>query len=377
MNGFVKREDYEEPKFPRGIRAPTDDVKGIIGPLIKQIENSVYALPQFIKHVPVNERPAYIMKLNKPGFEIIATDYSSFESLFRAEIMKAAEIELYQYMCKNLPKVALNEFCAMLTGKNKVSTLGKGRRAKLKIVVEACRMSGEMTTSLGNGFTNLMVALYLCSRVGHTLDNGGVDGVVEGDDGLFVIRNNAPTKEDFAKLNFIIKIEKPSCLNEASFCKMVFDPIDKSNVTDPARILAKIGWTDSAAMWGNSKTLKQLLRAKGLSLFCELPRCPIVNALARYVVRITEGSRYRQHERAWKRYDLSKVVVSDEVPGCNRVLVANKYGITVPVQLQIEKWLDSLQIVHELDHPMIMNLMKPAWKASWKFMVKAGEKTRL
>lgn len=96
---FIKDETYPEPKHARTINSPHDKLKCILGPYMKKIEKIVFADEWFIKKVPVKDRPQYIRKrLMVQGAKILATDFSSFEASFRAAIMEASELELYQWM---------------------------------------------------------------------------------------------------------------------------------------------------------------------------------------------------------------------------------------------------------------------------------------
>lgn len=91
---FIKLETYPLFKPPRSINSSPDAVKARIGPIIAQIESVVYQLPQFIKHVPVNERPTYIrQRLERPGNRYWGTDYTSFEASFSPEVMKFANLK--------------------------------------------------------------------------------------------------------------------------------------------------------------------------------------------------------------------------------------------------------------------------------------------
>lgn len=378
VNQFVKREAYASFKFPRGIRARRDAVKGVIGPLIKLIEKEVYSLPWFIKHVAVKDRPAYIHeRLNKPGFVYSATDYKSFESLFVPQIMKICEFKLYRHMLKNQSPEILDEFEKMCTGTNKINVLGKGRRAKMRIKIAGCRMSGEMTTSLGNGFTNLMLATWVAKLVGCTIDNGQFNGVIEGDDGLFSTSRDCMSADVFARLGFKIKIDKFQNLNEAAFCKFVYDVDSLNNITEPSEQVVKFGWTDSQAMCGSDKTLIELLRAKAMSLICEFPSCPIVSALARYGERVTRGSKFRLNEKNWKVYDFSNLKWSEPISPSSRALVEKLYGVTVARQLSIESYLDSLNEICPLDSPLILDLMKSEWFKAGLYVVNTSLRIKL
>ncbi len=77
-------------------------------------------------------------------------------------------------------------------------------------------MSGEMNTSLGNGFSNLMFMLYACEIQGIECD-----GIVEGDDGAFALSLKPGQKFDesiFAEMGLTIKLEKHTDLMSMSFC---------------------------------------------------------------------------------------------------------------------------------------------------------------
>lgn len=373
-NAFIKRESYTSFKLPRIIRSRHDVVKGTVGPYVKLVEDEIYKLPYFIKHVPIPGRPKFIMdRLNKPGFEIAATDYSSFEALFSKEVMEAVEVELFKYMLHDVSRFELEKWYEMLVGKNVSHMFGKGKHSKLLIEVIARRMSGEMSTSLANGFTNLMVGLFLASRHGDRVEDGGVDMVVEGDDGLMITRHATPTPEEFGELGFVIKQEKPSCINEASFCKMVFDPVDLSNLADPAEGLVKFGWTHAQQKNGSDKVLKELLRAKALSLAYELPHCPILAALARYGMRVTEGSHYlREWDWYHASYSLDDVdAPSANIPMANRLLVEKKFGIDVPTQLRVERYLDAKTDISPLDTPDILDVCRRDWWRAGQYCMNA------
>lgn len=96
---FTKDEFYEEFKYPRTIWARCDEFKVISGPFFKAVERVVFEHPDFIKHVPVLERPSSIREsLDGIGFTFNGTDYVSFESLYTEQLMDSAEFELYRYM---------------------------------------------------------------------------------------------------------------------------------------------------------------------------------------------------------------------------------------------------------------------------------------
>lgn len=284
--------------------------------------------------------------------------------------MKECEFRLFRYMLDGLATDTLRHMEKAMLGKNRCKM---GRPTRMVMTIMARRMSGEMSTSLGNGFTNVCLFLFCCKNNGLDVFGGkDVVGVVEGDDGLFAVAHDPPTAEQFAALGFDIKIEQHDHLNEASFCGMVFDVVEKSNVADPAELLAKFGWTTSPSKFGGLKVMKELLRAKSLSLACELGSCPIAHALAAFGLRVTRGSRYKfDYGNRWKLDHILKNVrvgeveeklLKTNVPMANRVLCQKLFGISVSTQYAVERYLDSLTELVPLDDVNIQGLMRPQWR---------------
>ena len=186
---FIKLENYTNGmiyewgtyKPPRVISSRTDHVKVAIGPMIKAIEEQVFGLRYFIKHVPVPDRPRYIAdNVATTGSRYMSSDYTSFECGFTKKLMDACEFALYRFMLSNNPTQLANikEFQRASTGINRV------QMTDVSCFMEARRQSGEMTTSLGNGFTNLAITAFLLRK---QIDVKDLRCVVEGDDGLFAV----------------------------------------------------------------------------------------------------------------------------------------------------------------------------------------------
>jgi hypothetical protein len=367
---FVKDEVYPKYKHARAINSRSDSFKCAVGPIFKLIEEQVSDHPSFIKHVPMEKRPEYILrKLHREGAIYIATDYTAFEAQFVSELMAACEFELYKFMSEHLP--------TGLDFMNLVRTvLGGENVCKFRNFVATCsgtRMSGEMCTSLGNGFSNLMFMLYTCQKVGCR----NVDGVVEGDDGLFTMVGAPPTEEDFAELGLVIKAEIHTKLETASFCGMIFDLDDRRIISDPRKVMATFGWTSRQYASVRPHKLRALLRCKALSLACQYPGAPIIAALARYGLRVTSSisntSALKQTLKAknlsiWERDRLIKTIRYskrdfDAPVGRNsRELVRELYGIDADTQLKIEKYLDSLDTLQPLDCEAINAVMPEIWR---------------
>lgn len=364
---FMKDETYPSYKHARAIFSRKDEAKCLIGPYIKKIEEVLYQHPAFIKHVPVRDRPAYISRLlDKPGAKYIATDYTAFESHFTKDVMDAIEFVLYRYMLKECPDIKKVEYLlGQLSGRNNCTF------KRFKLDINATRMSGEMNTSLGNGFSNYMLMLYVCHKVGSTCE-----GVVEGDDGLFIVEPNAPTKEDFAELGFTIKIEEHTNLRTASFCGIIFDEKDKINVTNPLEVLCGFGWSKNTYIGARRVRKLELLRSKALSLLHQYPGCPIIQSLAKYGLRVTKHidmRRYLAKERSismWEREQLlialedleAGTLVEKSVPANTRLLVEELYGVSVRDQKLIEQYFDTKDELSPIKFGVINTYMEWQWK---------------
>jgi hypothetical protein len=351
----------------------------LTGPYFALIEKALYARPEFIKHVPVRDRPRYIQEmLGSEGGRYIETDHSSFEAHISAEMMKCCEMQLYHYMLRDVKggSVVLHHIRNAIAGEN----VCKSRFGTVR--VQGTRMSGDMCTSLGNGFTNLMAMKFMANELG-----AHVTGVVEGDDGLFRVDGQVPSVEDFASIGFTLKAAVRERLNESSFCGLVFADGEEENITDPRPVLCKFGWTMSAQRFGGPRILSGLLRAKALSLAYELPGCPVVRNLALAALRATEGVKpiYSDGRRAmsyWQEQVLGHPVMdlSDEIVAriqapvsiAARHLVSERYGIDIAQQLRMESYLNSISEVRPLSHPDIFLCMKGEWVDHWRFTYGIG-----
>jgi hypothetical protein len=322
--------------------------------------------------------------LSGEGGVYVATDYTSFEALFTAEIMDSVEFEMYDYMTALIPEH--NQFMWLVR-----EVLGGMNRCEFRsFVVEllATRMSGEMCTSLGNGFSNLMFMEYVCYLIGSTCI-----GVVEGDDGLFYVVGAPPTAEDFALLGLVIKLEVHTTLSTASFCGLVFDPEELVNITDPAKVLATFGWT--AGRYARTRSLKKkaLLRCKALSLAHQYPGVPVVTALAEYGLRVTAGVDIRPVTKILKsdsqgRWEHSKLLLApdlEQIPRKivgprTRVLMEEKFGLSVEMQIAIETYLNSLSVLQELDCCLFDIWLPASWRhyfVNYVFSVPRSQDLRL
>jgi len=343
---FVKDETYPEFKFPRGIYSRSDAAKCCFGPLVASVSKKVFALPWFIKYVPVRDRPMAIYDtLYKPGSKYMFTDYTAFEAHFTKDLMSDCENQLFRYMTKNLPdlrKIA-DLMASCKTGINHL--IFKLFNCKM----QAGRLSGEMDTSLSNGFTNLMLYLFASYQVGCPEEK--IKGFVEGDDGLFRNDGPMPTEELFEELGMTIKIGIADKLEHASFCGQVYDVEDKTVVTDIQEQVCRLGWTNKKYVRAKVPVLRELLRARGYSLVYQYGACPILGKLGSKILELTSNIEIREsiidNMDLWEKNRLKEAMANwkNEVkdPGVNtRILVEQLYNISVSEQIDIETKIESM-----------------------------------
>lgn len=362
---FTKEENYPEYKYPRAIWARVDAFKDISGPFFKTIEKKVFALPYFIKKIPKKDRPAYIQEfVEKQGLKYVASDFTSFESLFTTDLQDDCEYQLYRYM--STKNDFMRRVCRMI-----INVIGGDNIAMnkyFKIAVNAKRMSGEMNTSLGNGFSNLMILLFAVheNNIGHS------GPVVEGDDGLMGISKPIPP-EFFTKMGLNVKMLNVDTVYEASFCGIIFDGDELINVTDPIDPLCTLLWVSRKYNFTSDATYFSLIKSKALSLAYEYPGCPIISVLAKRVLELLVDYEFRAiHEDRWKALiaqQALKAMNSNEFPTrCigprSRELMEKHFGVPATTQEIIEAKINKMTLSN-WDYSDIIPLLPPVWLSNY------------
>jgi hypothetical protein len=369
---FIKREFYPEPKHARWINSRSDYFKKVTGPIFHLIESEVFKNKHFIKRIPVSDRSKYLHDyLYHPGSQYLATDHTSYEAHLTPEIMKICEMQLYSYMTRNLRErgTFLDHLANGLLSKQRCNI----RNSKANVYAETyARMSGDMCTSLGNGFTNWMVMSFVAKQLGWRT----CEGVVEGDDGIFRVDGKVPSSQDFSRLGFTIKSELSNSLGEVGFCQLYNTDDRLENLLEPQKVILRAGWTMSSAMHGGEKVRKQLTKAKAYSLLCEAPTNPITGKMALWLLRVTRDThklRWDENEEWW-----SNQVMSTNVGLCirkalegpsdsQRHFVANKWNIPVGDQIKIEQYFDQKKDLSIIDDPLLISHISNRWSI-WSYL---------
>lgn len=351
VKSFVKDETYPQYKYPRAINSRSDAFKVRVGPIFKLIEAAVFSLPWFIKHTPSDMRAQEIKReVTQPNARVVGTDYTSYEAMFTKEVMEI-EFMLYEYMTQYLLD---KDWLAIV--KHAMTSTNKCSFKFFDLWIEATRMSGEMCTSLGNSFYNLMAFLFTAHRCGLT----SVKGRVEGDDGIFSYYGRQLLPSDFEPLGAIIKIVEYESVTTGSFCGVIADEDEMINIREPIAALLDFGYVGQRYAFASDTTLCKLLRAKAMSLISQYNGCPILTSLASYALRMTEGFELKfaysastyVEKRARSMIERFQGAIE---PGLNtRILMEERFKIPMSVQIEIENYLDGLTELQPLNHPAIL-----------------------
>jgi len=363
---FMKEEEYDDfDKHARGIFSRVDEFKVNLGPCIKQIENVLYKRPEFVKHIPVSERPAYLSNLLGGIGNLFETDYTAFESHFTEQLMEITDLRFFRYMTKQIPNDQCKVMADSLSGINKLSF------RSFSYEVEASRLSGEMTTSCFNGFANWVANSLVVSYTNwykelygivpdqfYQIPNFDKDWVlkyykvmaVEGDDGL--CRNHIkPNVNLFKQLGLTIKMEEHFTLGDSKFCGILYDEETKDSLTSPIKQIINFGWVGQRYVGSKATTKLSLLRCKALSLLSSFPNCPIIAPAAKAYIRLTNryhaNAEHRLKTTYFDDYKRStfKMPVKDIVPKISdgsRNTIFKHFGISPERQATIEAYFNNL-----------------------------------
>jgi hypothetical protein len=362
---FIKDEFYEDVKYARTINARADWFKVYSGPLFKAIEHEVFKMPCFVKYIPVSQRPSYVAELMQGSGFVSTSDFKAFEGSFSPKTVRNVEGYMYKYMLSNNPVqlAMMHQIVNVLCGRNNLYF------KNVKGSVKGVRMSGEMCTSLGNGFTNLMLVKFYCYKTGNTCLS-----VIEGDDGLHLSKDPfINPSEFFMRLGFQLDFKRFDSVNDASFCGVSFDANNNAQV-DCRKPLLNTTWLKQDYVQANDKKLMSLLRARGLSLLHRLPGCPVVTQYALMILRWTLGvkpllgvsNNYEKNQFL----SLMKAVPVLVEPDCDaRMQYERNYKVNVEDQIALEEYFKKLSSPCFLSHPVLDIIFKPKNALLWNHYV--------
>lgn len=362
MKSFIKDEFYDDFKAPRTINSRSDWFKTRVGPIFKLIEEAVFDLPFFIKHVPADKRVQHLIdQINVLGSVIDETDFTSFEAHFKKIVLQCIPHRIYKrYVINLLSRATVAEFIEFL------ETVIEGRQklyfAKLIIDLIEAEMSGEMSTSLTNSLTNCILYAWLMKKK-HGRPITQCFGVFEGDDGINAREpSQVLTSNDFAQVGFELKMKTSVEISGTDFCGLVFDEQERIPATDIVKAYIKFGWGLGAFVCANHTRRLELLRAKSYSMLYQYNGCPVLHELAQYGLRVTKWislDRFFRKNRAVRSYDMewyreaySKRHLYEHLKmrDCprTRAVVQARFGLSIHDQLVAEEYLRALSTLQPL-----------------------------
>jgi len=330
----------------------------------------VFSNPAFVKKIPAAQKADYMFaRLFRPGCKIFANDFVALEASYQRAISFAIAFVVYKYIMQAIPGFwqFMERYVQSVCGMQKL------RNFYIVAWIICKLMSGEMDTSTRNGLTNFAVLEFLA-----WLNRSHYLSAIEGDDSAnTVVSGVAPTCEQFRAVGFDVKLEFPECLEEMSFCGMVFDTEDRAIVANPLKVLAEVGLMEPKYQHAGRKLRQQLMRSKGYSYCHQYSGAPIIQSLGECILRLTADTdmsdflQKRIHFQDTYHYEqMCEYLASLDVPvkpigNRTRNLVARLYGFSVERQLMIEDYLaalggDILEI--ELPSWMIEDLAPKEWK---------------
>jgi len=271
---FIKSEVYEKVTDPRAIYNPSSLAKAIYGWLFKHVEKIVFDInifPEFIKKVPIADRPDYIKEILGQAQMYLETDFTSFESSITREWMENVEFLIYKKVfaqCSDPLRIGIDRLLGLLSGMVPILA------ATFRAISNATRMSGEMNTSLGNGLTNLIVMSYVFHK-----SKIPFKGVFEGDDAL-ISCSQLPNMGLFEKLGFKVTFEFARTIGELSFCGMKFHEKTMQTIREFKKSIINMSLITPQYMNGSLNTVRKLCILKALSYLFENPNCPMVSPYA-------------------------------------------------------------------------------------------------
>lgn len=329
--GFIKRELYSERKEPRIISSRSDYFKAMLGPYVRRIEEQVYQSEHFIKHLHPAQVAERLGTLTRGAPFIYETDYSSFEGSFSAEILKKCEWKFLRYFLQNNPRICSFAQSAVCNPNVIISKAGHA-------ISNGSRMSGELWTSLGNGFMNMCLMELIAKESGTHIHY-----LVEGDDGV-IVSPRALDVTCVAELGFRLKLDVGRCANDVSFCGLAVH--EGKLVPDIKNTLMKFGYDTarSSCQGLRPKRMAQRLRAFSLSLSALGEGIPVLQSIAHSCIHWTRHVRARRRDLDWWEDQMGFYTLKPRISPISdsmREFVYHRVGIGPAAQLEIENWFDN------------------------------------
>lgn len=348
---FIKWEGYQKPKNARGINSYTDLTKVLLGPYVKLVDKCLYRVRGGAYNVKNMQPREWVKKLATVlgSFKVCGTDFTAFEAHHSGVFSDIVNFWMLHCLHGVKNRHLKRVLSQMITGTNVCAF------RNITAVVDQRLMSGALWTSSANALLNLLILSYLCNRSADKKSKPEqlaehfdvhFKGLVEGDDGIFV---DIGIDESLIKgLGLKLKLDRFDHFSQASFCGVVCDEFNQKVVMDPLKVLRNFFVLPPELQGARSSKLLSFLRCKALSYKYNLPDCPVIGGLCDAVLQVTAGHDTTCVESRlgmWKA-EAAKLGREDRVwlqksepRMCDRLLVEEKFGLSVNSQLEIENAL--------------------------------------
>lgn len=354
--GFIKEEFYTEEKFARCIISRDDVFKSLVGGIMHALDEYCYKnspiSKHFVKHKPVDSYPSMMAEVARIYRTVLETDYSSFEGSFQLKYQQVVEIRFFKHMLKNNP-IHLSYVLASYppTAPSGMNKADKDRYETThspwiqfpfyKIKLPDNRKSGEMWTSLANGFSNLVNMKCICDKHGQPFD-----GFVEGDDGYFGLADESITSQDFDELGFTIKMQYATEPSDLSFCGVRFS-METNHALLTEEYLTRIGWTCKEKYFNASdRTKLALFKSYCMSIMHLSRHTPILGPLVAHYLSLLKDI-VAKHDALdwWEKHMLAEYKdTSTDIHPHDRSTYAKITSIPSLKQQQIEELIPTLTL---------------------------------
>lgn len=283
FTAFVKDESYPRVTDPRMIYNPSMLAKCIYGWMFKQIEFQIYDImrfPEFVKHIAVRDRPAYIKRMLTGYLLFMETDFTSMESSITGKWMVNIEFKVQDYIFSQCSECIRNLIKQV---QNLLMCHVKILFQFFVAIVEEKRKSGTPDTAVMNALTNLIILMYIFAKCAIPFAMVG-----EGDDGA-AAADRVPDVTIALRLGFKLEFDVRHSLGELSFCGIQFHEDADQAIREPFKSICNMSSISKQYFQGNHKTKIALVRLKALSYAFEYPACPMVTAYAHAILDKTKG----------------------------------------------------------------------------------------
>lgn len=387
LKSFLKNEHYETYKYPRGIQPRDLGPNMIFGPIMHAIEMQLFhenadpdnegyyrpssRNPEFVKSLTMDQRAAYLLTKFDGQNNLFGTDASSFECLMRSHVQLDIELPMMKAHLANRPAAArvLDWVYHNITACTCEIAGQYGQSRGLRYPLLDMRCSGDMQTSLGNGWCNMIFLKFAFSRAAHCSPDQ-ITVVCEGDDGLIAAPKCEGIERIFTELGLTYKFDRYHNVRLAKFCKIVIG--EGGLLREAIGPMAKAGWIDLKYARSSPKVHAGLLRMKALSFIHSYPRCPILSAWCLRVLELTADAKtvcerlISRERNSYYREETARALKSklpDEVGVVvdnDRRLYEEAFGTPPDVQIRIEQDLEVMTL-KPLFSRLIIENSPPTW----------------